>query len=169
MTASVKVNKAAPDATRAEAFANKVIDILNGGALRLMISIGHRTGLFDAMADRTRITSAELPCKAGLQERYIREWLGAMTVGRIIEHDAEAGTYSLPAEHAASLGREASAGNLAVFAQYVPLLGSVEDDILRCFQEGGGVPYERYPHFHEVMAENSGQTVLPALISNILR
>ena len=92
-----------------------------------------------------------------------------MTVGRIIEHDAEAGTYSLPAEHAASLGREASAGNLAVFAQYVPLLGSVEDDILRCFQEGGGVPYERYPHFHEVMAENSGQTVLPALISNILR
>jgi len=66
-----------------------------------MISIGHRTGLFDAMADGTRITSAELVCKAGLQERYIREWLGAMTVGRIIQHDAEGGTYSLPAEHAA--------------------------------------------------------------------
>jgi SAM-dependent methyltransferase len=168
MTASIEVSDTSRDATRVEAFARKMIDVLNGGATTLMISVGHRTGLFDAMADGTRTTSAELATKAGLQERYVREWLGAMTVARVIEHDAETGTYLLPAEHAASLGRNASAGNLAVFAQYVPLLGSVEEDIVRCFREGGGVPYERYARFHEVMAEDSGQTVLPALISDIL-
>jgi SAM-dependent methyltransferase len=168
MIASVEVNEAAHNAARAEVFAKRVIDILNGGALSLMISVGHRTGLFDAMADVTRITSAELASKAGLQERYVREWLGAMTVGRIIEHDPKAGAYSLPAEHAASLKRGASAGNLAVFAQYVPLLGSVEDHIVTCFREGDGVPYERYARFQEVMAEDSGQTVLPALVSDIL-
>jgi SAM-dependent methyltransferase len=168
MTASVEVSDTPRDAARVEAFAGKIMGILNGGALSLMISVGHRTGLFDAMAHVARTTSAELATKAGLQERYVREWLGAMTVARIVEHDAEVGTYSLPAEHAASLGRDASAGNLAVFAQYVPLLGSVEDDIVRCFRDGGGVPYERYARFHEVMAEDSGQTVLPALISHIL-
>ena len=163
-----EVSDTTRDAARVEAFAGKIMGILNGGALSLMISVGHRTGLFDTMTGGTQTTSAELATKAGLQERYVREWLGAMTVAGIVEHDAEAGTYALPAEPAASLGRDASAGNLAVFAQYVPLLGSVEDDIVRCFREGGGVPYERYARFHEVMAEDSGQTVLPALISHIL-
>ncbi len=47
-------------------------------------------------------------------------------------------------------------------------LGSVEDDLVRCFREGGGVPYERYHRFHEVMAEDSGQTVVAALHDHIL-
>ena len=56
----------------------------------------------------------------------------------------------------------------AVFAQYIALLGSVEDDIVECFRNGGGVPYSRFTRFHEVMAEDSGQSVLPALRDHIL-
>ncbi len=55
-----------------------------------------------------------------------------------------------------------------MFAQYIGLLGAVEDDILKCFREGGGVPYSRFDRFHEVMAEDSGQSVLPALREHIL-
>jgi hypothetical protein len=165
MTAYVqRSDHPSPDAARAEAFAQKMIDVLNAGALSLMISVGHRTGLFDAMADTVQATSAEIAAKAGLQERYVREWLGAMVVGRIVEHHSEAGTYALPTVHEGLLAHIASGGNLAVFAQYIPLLGSVEDDIVRCFRKGGGVPNERYERFHEIMAEDSGQTVLPALI-----
>jgi SAM-dependent methyltransferase len=91
-----------------------------------------------------------------------------MTVGGIVEHDATAGTYCLPPEHAVHLTRAASPGNLSVFAQYIGLLGSVEDDVIRCFHEGGGVPYERYGRFDEIMAEDSGESVLPALIDEIL-
>ena len=57
---------------------------------------------------------------------------------------------------------------MAVFAQYTPLLGQVEEEIIECFQQGGGVPYERYPRFHEVMAEESGQTIVAALDEHIL-
>ena len=146
----------------AEAFEDKLVGILNGGALALMISIGHRTGLFDTLAASPAVDSATLAEKAGLQERYVREWLGAMTVGGIVEHDHESGKYRLPAEHAASLTRANAAGNMGVFAQYIGVLGSVEDDIVDCFRNGGGVPYERYKRFHEVMAEDSGQSVLPA-------
>jgi len=76
--------------------------------------------------------------------------------------------FSLPAEHAAALTRAAAADNLAVFAQYIPLLGAVEDDIVECFRSGGGVPYSRFSRFHEVMAEDSGQSVLSSLESHIL-
>lgn len=156
----------APDS--AEAFADKLVGILNGGALSLMISIGHRTGLFDTLAELPPVDSATLAGKAGLQERYVREWLGAMTVGGIVEHDHESGKYRLPQEHAASLTRANAADNMGVFAQYIGVLGSVEDDIVACFRNGGGVPYERYKRFHEVMAEDSGQSVLPALEDHIL-
>lgn len=161
-------DRVAYDPGRVEAFEERLVHTLNAGALCLMTSLGHRTGLFDAMAGMEPATSGEIAREAGLQERYVREWLGAMTVGRIVEHDSEAGTYSLPVEHAALITRGASNGNLAVFAQYIPMLGGIEDDIVRCFREGGGVPYERYDRFHEVMAEDSGQTVLPALTSDIL-
>jgi 2-polyprenyl-3-methyl-5-hydroxy-6-metoxy-1,4-benzoquinol methylase len=74
----------------------------------------------------------------------------------------------LPAEHAGFLTRAAAADNLAVFAQYVAILGGVEDDIVECFRSGGGVPYSRFTRFHEVMAEDSGQSVLSSLESHIL-
>jgi len=155
-------------ATKAAAFEERLVDALNGGAISLMTSVGHRTGLFDAMGDGVPGTSEEIAAKSGLNERYVREWLGAMTAGGFVECDAAAGTFRLPSEHAACLTRAATPNNLAVFAQYIGELGSVEDDIVDCFKNGGGVPYERFKRFHEVMAEDSGQSVLPALRDHIL-
>jgi 2-polyprenyl-3-methyl-5-hydroxy-6-metoxy-1,4-benzoquinol methylase len=156
------------DDARAEAFMGKIVDTLNAGALCLMTSIGHRTGLFDTMARLDPATSDQIAEAAGLQERYVREWLAAMTVGGIVTYDAATAQYHLPAEHAACLTRGGGTENLAVFAQHVPLLGTVEEDVLSCFRHGGGVPYSRFRRFHEVMAEDSGQTILPALEDHIL-
>jgi SAM-dependent methyltransferase len=151
-----------------ETFADRMMTALNDGALCLMASIGHRTGLFDAMRDQLPQTSAEIASRTGLNERYVREWLGAMVTSRVITVDPQGVHYQLPPEHAAFLTRAAGADNLAVFAQYVSLLGNVEDDIVECFRKGGGVPYARFPRFHAVMAEDSGLSVLSSLESHIL-
>jgi 2-polyprenyl-3-methyl-5-hydroxy-6-metoxy-1,4-benzoquinol methylase len=156
------------DTKMAEAFAGRLLSALNDGAFCLMASIGHRTGLFDAMHDQAPQTSQEIASRAGLHERYVREWLGAMVTSGVVRVDVHSVRYHLPLEHAAYLTRAAGADNLAVFAQYVPLLGNVEDDIVECFTNGGGVPYERFPRFHAVMAEDSGLSVLPSLESHIL-
>ncbi len=156
------------DQERAEAFAERMLDMLNSGALMVMTSVGHRTGLLDALGETGDATSQELADAAGLDERYVREWLGAMTTGGIVEVDPETSRYSLPAEHAAWLTRAASPDNLAVTAQWIPTLSTVEDDIVECFEKGGGVPYERFSRFHEVMAEESNQTVLSVLFTHIL-
>jgi len=66
---------------KVEAFGDKLIGILNSGALGLMISIGHRTGLYDTMRILPPATSQGIADTAGLNERYVREWLGAMVVG----------------------------------------------------------------------------------------
>ena len=156
------------DSAKAEAFATNLLATLNHGALSLMISVGHRTGLFDSMRGLPPATSQEIADKAGLNERYVREWLGAMVTGGVIEIEPAANKFVLPGEHAAFVTRPAGADNMAVFAQYIPLLGSVEDEIVECFYKGGGVPYAKFPRFHDVMAEDSGQSVLSSLESHIL-
>lgn len=156
------------DSAKSDAFADRMVDMLNYGALALMTSIGHRSGLFDTMKDMKPSTSDDIAKAAGLDERYVREWLGAMVTGGIIECDPEGLQYVLPREHSKWLTRKASPNNIAVFAQYISELGSVEDHILSCFKHGGGVPYSKYRRFHEIMAEDSDQTVVAALMDSIL-
>lgn len=156
------------DEKKAETFADNLVNTLNNGALCLMLSIGHRTGLFDTMSKIARSTSEEIAEKTGLNERYVREWLGAMVTSKVIDYDPETEKYNLPPEHSAFLTRAAGADNIAVFSQYISELGSVENEIVECFQKGGGVPYSKFPRFHEIMAEDSGQSVLSTLESHII-
>jgi len=154
--------------TKAEAFAERMLDILNSGAIALMTSIGHRTELFDVMAKLPPATSQQIADAARLNERYVREWLGAMVTGCLVEYNPADDTYTLPPEHAAFLTRSSSPDNIAAFAQYIPLLGMVEDRVIECFHKGGGVPYSAYKRFHQVMAEDSGQTIVAALTDWVL-
>ena len=142
--------------TGSEEFAERLVRLLNDGALALLVSVGHRTGLFDVMSSLPAATSAEIASAADLNERYVREWLAAMTTGGIVDHDAAAETFELPAERAAWLTRAAGPDNLAMQAQYVALMALVEDQIVDCFHHGGGVPYSEFPKFQRLMAEDSG-------------
>ena len=152
------------DAAKAEAFAGRMGEVMNGASLALMASIGHQTGLFDTMADLPPSTSQQIAEAAGLNERYVREWLGAMTTGRIIEYDPATGAYSLPPEHAASLTRAAGPDNIARWMQFIPFLAQVEDGIIESFRNGGGVPYAAFPKFTKLTAEMSAQVFEATLI-----
>jgi 2-polyprenyl-3-methyl-5-hydroxy-6-metoxy-1,4-benzoquinol methylase len=77
-------------------------------------------------------------------------------------------TYVLPPEHATLLTRGGKPANFAATMQWLSVLGGVEDDIVECFRRGGGVHYEKFHRFHEVMAEESAQTVVSALRDHIL-
>src|SRR5438445_7636602 len=80
------IEGATVDADKVQAFLGQLISIYTGSMLNYMIDIGHRTGLFTAAA-RGPATSEELADRAGLTERYVREWLAAMVTGRIIDYE----------------------------------------------------------------------------------
>jgi 2-polyprenyl-3-methyl-5-hydroxy-6-metoxy-1,4-benzoquinol methylase len=153
------------DQARVEAFAGQMLGIMNGAALALMTSIGHQTGLFDTMAGLPPSTSQQIAEEAGLNERYVREWLGALVTGRIVDYDPAAGTYSLPKEHAAALTRAAGPGNMAAVTQFIAMYGPVEEKVIESFRNGGGVPYSAYPRFPRLMAEMSSQTFDSSLLN----
>ena len=137
------------DPARKEAFADRMMGTLNEGFLCLMISVGYRTGLLDQMAELPPSTSEEIAAATGLQERHIREWLGALVTGKIVEYDPNSKTYLLPKEHRPSLTRAGGPDNVAAFMRFLPFVAKVEDKIVDCFRTGGGVPYADFQGFSE--------------------
>ena len=148
-------------------FEDEMLDVMNKAATALLLSIGHRTKLFDAMAKLEPSTSQEIATAANLNERYVREWLGGLVTSKIIDYQPNSQKYSLSKEKAEFLTRDGNY-NFASSMQWIPSLAYVEDHIVDCFENGGGVSYELFNRFHTVMAEESQQTVLPALINEIL-
>ena len=96
------------DQPKAEAFAETIAATVNSGAVAVMLSIGHRTGLFDTMAGIPPASSTRIAEHAELAERYVREWLAAMVAAGIVEHEPGDRTYHLPPEHAACLEQRAA-------------------------------------------------------------
>ena len=149
---------------RAEAFGGRMIEIVNDALLALQISVAYQVGLFETLAANGPLTVAEAAAAGGLDERYVRELLGGLVVGKVLEYDPGHGTYTLPAAHAASLTAAAGPDNLAPFTQYVGLFGEIEQDVVRCVREGGGVPYEKQPRFQAVQADESTRVYDATLI-----
>lgn len=132
------------DQAELEAFADRMIGILNDGCTALMTSIGHQTGLFGTLAATGPATSAQVAEVGRLNERYVREWLNAMTTARIVGYDPESRAYTLPPEHAAWLVEDAGPDNIARIMTFLPMLAEVEQGIVPCFREGGGLSYADY-------------------------
>jgi 2-polyprenyl-3-methyl-5-hydroxy-6-metoxy-1,4-benzoquinol methylase len=145
-----------------------MVAAIDGASLAILLSIGHQTGLFDTMAGLGSATSPEVADAAGLDERYVREWLAGMTTGHVVDYDPDTATYLLPAHRAAVLTRAAGPDNLALVALFLPQLGEVEQKIIGCFRAGGGLPYSEFPRFHALMAEQSAAVFDNALVDVVL-
>jgi SAM-dependent methyltransferase len=155
------------DAAAAE-FAGKAIGYLNAGSVATLLSIGHQTELFDTMAGLPPSRSDQIAAAAGLNERYVREWLSGLAVAQVISYDPDGRTFWLPPEHAAFLTRAAGPNNVAGTTQMLGMFGEVEQQIVGCFRAGGGLPYSAYSRFHEIMAGDSAAVVDSALLEQIL-
>jgi 2-polyprenyl-3-methyl-5-hydroxy-6-metoxy-1,4-benzoquinol methylase len=156
------------DGAKAEAFAGKLMGYANGAFAGFAVSVAHRTGLFDKMAGLPPSTSQQIADAAGLKERYVRECLGGLTTAGIVEYDKASKTYHLPPEHAAFTTRAALNNNIAAFFQFISAVGEVENEIVDCFHNGGGVPYSSYSRFHPLMASMSAPVFDVTLVDVVL-
>ena len=131
-------------------FGAKLPQIYTGGMLTNLINIGYRTGLFEAAAAGPA-TIEELSVRAGLYERHVREWLGAMATAGIFDYDQTCQRFALPAERAALLAG-ARATNVAPISGVVTHLSKHVAALAKCFRDGGGVGHDSFrPEFTDCM------------------
>jgi SAM-dependent methyltransferase len=135
----------ATDIERVEGFAGKVLGDFAGTMATVLAILGDRLELFDTLAESGPATSAELAERAGVSERYAREWLFGMHAAGYLQHDHERATFSLPVEHAEVLAVEG--GPFFVAGGYQALGGELRvlDRLTEAFRSGGGVPQAAYP------------------------
>jgi SAM-dependent methyltransferase len=152
----------------AEDYGGRVVQMLNDALCGLLVSVGHQTGLFDAMAGMSPASSAEIADAAGLNERYVREWLCALTAAGLVEYRSDPPTFRLPEAGAATLTRAAGPDNLATLFQYIALAGEIEPDLVQCFRNGGGVPYARFRRFQALQAEETARVFDATLLGTTL-
>jgi Methyltransferase domain len=129
---------------RRDAFAQRLFKELLAAVSALNIYLGHRLGLFRAMADGSPVTPPQLASRTGYADRYVREWLECMAVCEYVDYDPATGRFSLPAEHAVVLLDRDHPAYAAAFFCFVPSLARILPALMEAFRSGGGVPYEAY-------------------------
>lgn len=129
---------------KTEAFAGKVLGDTSGMLVTVMAAIGDRLGLFKMLATQGPATSTELAARAGIQERYAREWLGGMATAGYLQYEPGSRRFSLPPEHVPVLAQEK--GPFFFGGVHQMLTGMVRplSHLLEAFRQGGGVPQSAY-------------------------
>ena len=129
------------DGGRMEALAGRMIADLGGAWSVPLVRMGERLGLYRSLHGDGPATSAELAGRLGLDERYVREWLGHQAASGYVEYEPETARFSIPAEQAAVFVDEDSPffmmGAFDAAAAMVEGADRVED----AFRHGGGVHY----------------------------
>ncbi|QTA81626.1 SAM-dependent methyltransferase domain-containing protein [Desulfonema limicola] len=159
--------------SKREAFSRKMVDILNFGSLNLALGIGYRLGLFDILDNFDSPENIDrIAEESGLNKRYIKEWLGIMVTGRIIElskDENKENLYFLPREHGDFLAKRSGSSNMGVYTQEIPLLTSCAfEPVLKGFKTGEGVPFSFYPEFQAFMTELSNAKHEQVLVDKFL-
>lgn len=152
---------------QAPAAVDHLVQVLNDGAVAVLASIGHQTGLFETLATLPPASSQQVADAAGLDERYVREWLGGVVTAGLVDYDPDAVTYALREDHAPFLTGP-TADNLARSMRYLTLMGQVTPLVVEKFRTGGGLSYDQYPHFHEYQAEESAAVNDGSLVDTII-
>ena len=136
------------DMAAVQTFAFKVVGDVTAQQMGALSTVGDRLGLFKTLAASGPVTSAEFAERAGINERYGREWLSAMACHGYIAYDDATKRFHLTPEQAFVLANPESPlylMGLLVMAQ--PYWANV-DVLAEAFRHGGGVPQERYgEHF----------------------
>jgi hypothetical protein len=127
-----------------EAFQGKALGDLAGWSAIVMSALGDRLGLFRNLAERGPATSRELSARAGISERYTREWLAALACAGYLAYDPGSRRFSLPAEHAPVLVQEGPLF-LGAMMQLFQLFGANVEKVEQGFHSGEGVA-QSSPH-----------------------
>lgn len=134
------------DRDKVEAFVGQMVNEMAANLSGVMTSIGHKLGLYKAMAGAGAMTPAQLAQKTNTHERYVLEWLNNQAAGGYVTYDPTTRTYELPDEHAMVLANEASPVFMAGGFESVASMWFDEDKVINAFRNGKGIGWHEHHH-----------------------
>lgn len=129
-----------------QSFTGKVVNDISAAFAGVMTNIGHKLGLYKAMAGEGQMTSTQLAAATRTHERYIREWLNSQSAGGYVLYHSDTNTYSLPDEHVPVLVDETSPVFLAPALEVAASLWFDEEKVVAVFKSGEGIAWGDHHH-----------------------
>jgi ubiquinone/menaquinone biosynthesis C-methylase UbiE len=171
LAGTARATQASASVSRSEQFAERILQDTAAAMLSFGVYIGDRLGIYTAMKAAGPSTLQELAQKTGLNQRYLKEWLGLMVTARYLDYEPTSGNYSLPPEHATVL---CEANSPLFMAGYVESLASVfvTPKVMQGFRGGKGPDSADYlPEYWEGIERSTApdyrnfltQVFLPAM------
>jgi ubiquinone/menaquinone biosynthesis C-methylase UbiE len=127
-----------------EQFAGQVVTDLAAAMAGVMTNLGHKLGLYRAMAESGPISSGELARRTATNERFVREWLNGQFAGGYVLFDSKTDQYFLPPEHVFVLANPDSPAFLSPAFDVASSLWLGEDKLLAAFRSGNGVGWHEH-------------------------
>src|SRR5688572_459355 len=124
-----------------EAFVERAFADLAACYGGVMVSIGHKLGLYRALAGQGPVSSFELAARTGCEERYVREWLNSQVAAGYLVYHSESETYELPDEHVPVLADETSPVFLPAAYDVPASMWLDQERTVEVFRTGDGVPW----------------------------
>jgi SAM-dependent methyltransferase len=138
------MSTASIDEAKLQAFMGKAVTDMGAVISAPLFLIGEKLGLYRAMAQAGPLSSAEVAERAGLAERYVREWLRNQAAGGYVEYDPQNDTYVLPDENALALADEDSPFYLLGAYDLIASLYADEEKIQQAFRSGEGMGWHEH-------------------------
>src|ERR1700682_982297 len=129
-----------------EAFVGRVVTDLSAAVSGVLVNVGRKLGLYQAMADLGACTSVALVEATGIRERYVREWLANQAAGGYVAYDPEKQTYALPPAQAMGLALDQSPIFMASAFEVAASFWLDEDQIVETFRSGEGLGWHAHNH-----------------------
>jgi SAM-dependent methyltransferase len=129
------------DPAKLEAFATRAIADIASSYTGVMVSLGHKLGLYKTMAGASPLSAKEVARRAGCAERYVREWLNAQSAAGYLLFHAASETYELTPEHAQVLADEDSVCFVPPAWNMPAAMWADEAKALEAFRTGRGVAW----------------------------
>ncbi|MFC4353340.1 class I SAM-dependent methyltransferase [Fodinicurvata halophila] len=134
------------DESKLNAFIQQAVGDLAAGFGGIMVSLGHKCGLYKAMKGAGPMTARQVAERAGCAERYVREWLNSQAAGGYVAYDAANDSYELTPEQALVLADEDSPVFIPHAWEVPASVWFDEDKLLRAFRTGEGVSWGEHHH-----------------------
>ena len=129
------------DMDKLHQFVGQMLGDLGGAASVALVHIGDQLGLYKTLHEKGPMTVAELAGAAGVNQRYLREWLSHQAASHYLDYDPATQKVALTPEQAMVFAIEDSPVYLnGAFETMAALLGN-QEKVKPAFKTGEGVAW----------------------------